>query len=415
MNIETVNELIASLESAGEPSIREQKFLKLAKEFRICSASLDAAIKTGNVLADQNAQLAAENVALKNAFGPGDSVLNFLTIALRHTTYDRIDLDDVTLAFKMSLPETPATDRIVAGIKADGVEEFVRRLQQCVDEGDFVGDEVAVIVGAIDCGKEFCEQLREGGRQMIHFHGGPITPDTCALKAWKGRHAFISFANAGQLALASEVTQSFALDNGAFSFWTKKRVVDWNEYYRFVERWANHPRFSFAIIPDVIGGSSEENDALIAEWPHGKFIGAPVWHMNEPDERFIQLCNEFPRVAIGSMGEYDAKRPRRCVARLRDLIRHVVDENGYPICKLHGLRMLNADIFRHIPLSSADSTNVARNIGIDKSWQKSAYAPASKETRAAVLVERIESMNSASALNYNAERDRFMPQLAFEI
>ncbi|HIG2856041.1 TPA: hypothetical protein ACYFNA_005354, partial [Klebsiella pneumoniae] len=148
---------------------------------------------------------------------------------------------------------------------------------------------------------------------------------------------------------------------------------------------------------------------------HGKFIGAPVWHMNEPDERFIQLCNEFPRVAIGSMGEYDAKRPRRCVARLRDLIRHVVDENGYPICKLHGLRMLNADIFRHIPLSSADSTNVARNIGIDKSWQKSAYAPASKETRAAVLVERIESMNSASALNYNAERDRFMPQLAFEI
>ena len=41
---------------------------------------------------------------------------------------------------------------------------FVRRLQQCVDEGDFVGDEVAVIVGAIDCGKEFCEQLREGAK-----------------------------------------------------------------------------------------------------------------------------------------------------------------------------------------------------------------------------------------------------------
>ncbi|MEG9894059.1 hypothetical protein V6X07_19915 [Klebsiella pneumoniae] len=34
MNIETVYELIASLESAGELSIREQKFLKLAKEFK---------------------------------------------------------------------------------------------------------------------------------------------------------------------------------------------------------------------------------------------------------------------------------------------------------------------------------------------------------------------------------------------
>ena len=54
-----------------------------------------------------------------------------------------------------------------------------------------------------------------------------------------------------------------------------------------------------------------------------------------------------------------------------------------------------------------DSTNVARNIGIDKSWVGSPYAPASKETRTQVLVERIESFNSASSLNYNAERDVF--------
>ncbi|MER4343042.1 hypothetical protein K8Q30_10295 [Klebsiella pneumoniae] len=130
ITLQAVNELIASLENAGEMSIREQKFLKLAKEFRICSASLDAAIKTGNMLADQNAQLAAENVALKNAFGPGDSVLNFLTIALRHTTYDRIDLDDVTLAFKMSLPETPATARIVAEAEARGVDKAIAHLEK---------------------------------------------------------------------------------------------------------------------------------------------------------------------------------------------------------------------------------------------------------------------------------------------
>ncbi len=78
ITLQAVNELIASLESAGEPSIREQKFLKLAKEFRICSASLDAAIKTGNMLADQNAQLAAENVALKdiNAWCKTDAFKN---------------------------------------------------------------------------------------------------------------------------------------------------------------------------------------------------------------------------------------------------------------------------------------------------------------------------------------------------
>ncbi|MEA4360819.1 hypothetical protein VBQ80_07730 [Klebsiella pneumoniae] len=147
MNIETVNELMASLESAGELSIREQKFLKLAKEFRICSASLDTVIKTGNVLADQNSQLAAENVALKES---RNNLAEFI--------HEELDAD---YPLNMNL-ETHATDRFVAGIKADGVGEFIGRLQQCVDEGDFVGDEVAVIIGAIDCGKEFCEQLREG-------------------------------------------------------------------------------------------------------------------------------------------------------------------------------------------------------------------------------------------------------------
>ncbi|HBS6049039.1 hypothetical protein AB0164_13440 [Klebsiella pneumoniae] len=128
MNIETVNELIASLESAGELSIREQKFLKLAKAFK---------------------QLAAENVALKES---RNNLAEFI--------HEELDAD---YPLNMNL-ETHATDRIVAGIKADGVEEFIGRLQQCVDEGDFVGDEVAVIVGAIDCGKEFCEQLREGAK-----------------------------------------------------------------------------------------------------------------------------------------------------------------------------------------------------------------------------------------------------------
>ena len=47
---------------------------------------------------------------------------------------------------------------------------------------------------------------------MIHYHGGPITPDTCAIKAWKSRHAFISFAHASQINLASEYCQTFALD-----------------------------------------------------------------------------------------------------------------------------------------------------------------------------------------------------------
>ena len=158
ITLQAVNELIASLENAGELSIREQKFLKLAKEFSICSASLDAAIKTGNMLADQNAQLAAENVEAKKIISEcREYFIAGVMNRIRPTNEGYLHMICDTFA-----DETPATDRIVAGIKADGVEEFIGLLQQHVDEGDFVGDEVAVIVGAIDCGKEFFEQLHEG-------------------------------------------------------------------------------------------------------------------------------------------------------------------------------------------------------------------------------------------------------------
>lgn len=158
ITLQAVNELIASLESAGELSIREQEFLKLAKEFRICSASLDSAIKAGNMLADQNAQLAAENVEAKKIISEcREYFIAGVMNRIRPTNEGYLHMICDTFA-----DETPATNRIVAGIKADGVEEFIGLLQQHVDEGDFVGDEVAVIVGAIDCGKEFFEQLREG-------------------------------------------------------------------------------------------------------------------------------------------------------------------------------------------------------------------------------------------------------------
>lgn len=164
ITLQAVNELIASLESAGELSIREQKFLKLAKEFRICSASLDAAIKTGNMLADQNAQLAAENVALK-----AEQVRIFNSGYLRgHEStvegyYVDIHQDDITtyhedIVAEISEEQTPATDHIVAGIKADGVDyvahKFRVRAQNSLPVGGWID--------AARAAEDFAKQLREG-------------------------------------------------------------------------------------------------------------------------------------------------------------------------------------------------------------------------------------------------------------
>lgn len=232
---------------------------------------------------------------------------------------------------------------------------------------------------------------------MIHYHGGPITPDTCAMRVWAARHAFISYACPQQMNLAAEITQSFALDNGAFTLWKRGGAIDWNGYYDWVEEWRAHPGFDFAVVPDVIEGTEEENDALAAEWPFPKHQGAVVWHINESLARLKRLSREWPRVCIGSAGEWDVSMPRQFLGRATQMIGGICDARGRPPCKLHGLRMLNPAIYSRLPLSSADSTNVARNIGIDAAW-KGTYQPKSKETRAAILVERIESANSLGKL-----------------
>ncbi|HAV2259992.1 TPA: hypothetical protein JHK42_005146 [Raoultella ornithinolytica] len=147
ITLQAVNELIQSLESAGELSIREQKFLKLAKEFRICSASLDAAIKTGNMLADQNAQLAAENAELKSsravlAENTLESCNSIACAGFRHEAIMRGLCASTGNGNKYPKPittlvdeamrklETPATDAYLAGIKADGVEMFVEKCRE---------------------------------------------------------------------------------------------------------------------------------------------------------------------------------------------------------------------------------------------------------------------------------------------
>lgn len=230
---------------------------------------------------------------------------------------------------------------------------------------------------------------------MIHYHGAPITPVEVARQLWTRRHAFVSFEHPDQLDVAAEVAQSFALDNGAFSAWRRGAVVDWDGYTEWVRHWSLHPGFDFAVIPDVIDGDEEENDALIARWPF-RWCGVPVWHLHESVERLRALCARFRRVALGSSGMYADPGSPAWWVRIGEAMDAVCDEQGRPPCRLHGLRMLDPTIFSQLPLASADSTNIARNIGIDAKWDRAPYAPRSKAVRAMILADRIEHHASAA-------------------
>ncbi|XVK17192.1 hypothetical protein OQN22_21350 [Klebsiella grimontii] len=119
MTLQAVNELIQTLESAGELSIKETKVMALAKAYQ---------------------QLAVENVALKNVFIqkeiPSEAVDAFMETAVMDHDWNETsewswvenETEVIHAVLDALKPETPATDRIVAGIKADGIREFADHL-----------------------------------------------------------------------------------------------------------------------------------------------------------------------------------------------------------------------------------------------------------------------------------------------
>ena len=105
ITLQAVNELIASLDSAGQLSIREQKFLKLAKAYQ---------------------QLAAENVEAKKIISEcREYFIAGVMNRIRPTNEGYLHMICDTFA-----DETPATDRIVAEAEARGVEKAIAHLEK---------------------------------------------------------------------------------------------------------------------------------------------------------------------------------------------------------------------------------------------------------------------------------------------
>lgn len=173
MNISTVNELIQSLESAGELSIKETKVMALAKAFK--------------QLAEENAALALENVAMKQIV---DSVTNLDNEPQYHDEGMGCGLEDRGITDRYDacrygwdeameriygevIPcadelDFSATDRIVAGIKADGRVEgahFVANRMLAAWDAGFIKDtakNAADIARMILTSTEFMADAPEG-------------------------------------------------------------------------------------------------------------------------------------------------------------------------------------------------------------------------------------------------------------
>ena len=165
MNIETVNELITSLESAGELSIKERKYLELAKSYL--------------QLAAENVGLALDNLAMKQIV---DSVTDLSNEPQYHAEGMGCGLEDRGITDRYDacrygwdeamervygevIPcaeelDFSATDAYLAGIKADGVEMFALMFaEEAIKDDTIAGSWKA---RASRAASEYAELLREG-------------------------------------------------------------------------------------------------------------------------------------------------------------------------------------------------------------------------------------------------------------
>ena len=108
ITLQAVNELIQSLESAGELSIKETKVMALAKAYQ---------------------QLAAENVGLRPLIAENWNMRDLLR-QLMAGRPGGVYFNKWEKLIIGVLNETHATDRIVAEAEARGVEEAIARLEK---------------------------------------------------------------------------------------------------------------------------------------------------------------------------------------------------------------------------------------------------------------------------------------------
>jgi hypothetical protein len=213
----------------------------------------------------------------------------------------------------------------------------------------------------------------------LTIYGLPLNPMP-ALEQLRGASFCVSYGTRGKLGkqldqaieLVGDVGSNVLLiDNGAFSaHQAGVNTMTDESYLEGFADWANDildrcPQ-AIAILPDVIGGSEEENKQLVLEtmgmFPDDRVM--PVWHMHESFDYLLWLCEAFGYVGIGSSVQYFKIGTKLWHGRMVDALAAIEKweaegEGAYIRPRLH---MLRAQAMAHLyPLDSSDSVNVAMN------------------------------------------------------
>ncbi len=196
---------------------------------------------------------------------------------------------------------------------------------------------------------------------MIHYHGTPITRRDPHLIKLTGRNFCVSYAHSDDAEWCIGNAQSVMWDNGAFSAYTRGVAFDKAGYIK----WLDDRLYgaNWAVIPDVIGGSVDDQRAHMQGWPYPKHLSCAVWHMNLPLEWLKELVHNYPRIAFGSSGRYWSVGSQEWQDRADDAWEVIEATAARPwVHMMRGLKICGG----RWPFASADSANIARNHGSGK-------------------------------------------------
>ena len=148
--------------------------------------------------------------------------------------------------------------------------------------------------------------------------------------------------------------KNFLLDSGAFTFLSSGKIVDFDayteEYAAFIRKW-DVKNFFELDIDSIVGLKEVERlRTKLMDLTGRKPI--PVWHKNRGKEYFVEMCKEYPYVAIG--GIVTKEIPIRIYEKMFPWFIATAHKYG---SKIHALGYTNIKGLYTYKFDSVDSTS----------------------------------------------------------
>jgi hypothetical protein len=141
------------------------------------------------------------------------------------------------------------------------------------------------------------------------------------------------------------------LDSGAFSAFTQKGEVNLEEYIEYIQK--NRHLIKVYAVLDIIGDPEKT-------WENQEYMESigltplPIFHINE-DWSYLERCLTYEYFAIGGTATSFSMDRRRQF--FEDCWERIIDDEGFPLSRVHGLGITSPEFVSLYPWYSVDSAS----------------------------------------------------------